>query len=206
MEYPELISKLLINKIKVSRDENYKINILKLLLSNNLFIIKNKVIFETLLSRYDICPIDKDGNKDEKEDAQNIEEDENDDDGTGEMFLSQLEENKDNLIIKFLNETDNQCLDEILLSLFDGKFSLYFENKQTQENLILNQSFNIFKKCVNYIINNNYKISNDKLGFLYCISYIKYYCFYLNKVMNDEEFQNLDKKEIFSFLGEKNNF
>ena len=206
MEYSELISKLLINKIKVSRDENYKINILKLLLSNNLFIIKNKVIFETLLSRYDICPIDKDGNKDEKEDAQNIEEDENDDDGTGEMFLSQLEENKDNLIIKFLNETDNQCLDEILLSLFDGKFSLYFENKQTQENLILNQSFNIFKKCVNYIINNNYKISNDKLGFLYCISYIKYYCFYLNKVMNDEEFQNLDKKEIFSFLGEKNNF
>ena len=42
-----------------------------------------------------------------------------------------------------------------IISLFDGKFSLYFENKQTQENLILNQSFNIFKKCVNYIINNN---------------------------------------------------
>ena len=104
---------------------------------------------------------------------------------------------KNNLIIKFLNETNNECLDEILLSLFDAKLSLYFENKKTQENLILNQSFEIFKKCVNYVEDKNCNITNDKLAFLYCISYIKYYCFYLTKIINDEQFQNIDKNGIF---------
>ena len=210
-ENSELISRLLNNKLKISKDINYKIEILKMLLSDNLYIIKNKIIFETLLSKYDICPEYKEEKKDEKKDEDNSneenenneeEEEENDD------FLSQLDEDKDSEIIKFLNNSDNICLDEILLSLFDGKLSIYFHNieKKNKADLILNKSFEIFKKCVNYIENKDYAILNNKLGFLYCIAFIKYYCYYLSKIIQDEKYQNINKKEIYSFLSDKSNF
>lgn len=154
-KYLELISKLLDNKLKISKEENYKIKILKIILSNNLFIIRNKIIFENILSKYDICPINQDNNNDE---INQLEEIEFDSDGIGEIFLSQINEDENNFIIKFLNENSNTCLDEILLSIFDGKFTNYFESKKNKEDLILNQSFEIFQKCVNYIENNNCKL------------------------------------------------
>ena len=216
-DYPQLIGKLLNNKIKISKDEKYRMRLIKISLSNNLFITKVKNIFEILLKKYTICPLNKnktniaqnkksneENNGEEEEDEEEEEENEFDKDGTGEIFLSHLEEDKNNLIIKYLNEINNLCIDEILLSLFDGKFTLYFENKKP-EDLILNQSFDIFKKCVKYIENkkyDNFKI--NKLGFLYCISYIKYYCYNFAKIIYSEEYQNLNKNEILSFLRDSN--
>ena len=192
-EYPELIAKLLNNKMKISKDEEYRLKLLNISFSNNLFIIKNKNIFEIILKRFKLCPINKNKDK-EKNIEEDEEEEEYDGDETGEIFLSQLEEEQDNLIIKFLNKTNNLCLDEILLSLFDGKFTLFFENKKKAD-LILNQSFDIFKKCVNYIENKKYKISNNnKLGFLYCISYIKYYSYNFAKIV----FRSFLLQEVFS--------
>ena len=129
-KYLELISKLLDNKLKISKEENYKIKILKIILSNNLFIIRNKIIFENILSKYDICPINQDNNNDE---INQLEEIEFDSDGIGEIFLSQITEDENNFIIKFLNENGNTCLDEILLSIFDGEFTNYFESKKIKK-------------------------------------------------------------------------
>ena len=212
-EYPDLIAKLLNNKIKISKNEEYRLKLLNILLSNNLFIIKSKNIFEILFKKFKLCPIiiNKIGVQnieDEEKEEEEEEEYENNGDGTGEIFLSQLEENKDNLIIEFLNETNNLCLDEILLSLFDGKFTLFFLKKQNKEkDFILNQSFKIFKKCVNYIENKKYQISNNnKLGFLYCISYIRYYSYLFAKIIFNEEYQKLNKREIYEFLNTSSNF
>lgn len=47
---------------------------------------------------------------------------------------------------------------------------------------------------------------NNRLAFLYCISYIKYYCFFISKIFFDEEYQNIEKNEIFSFLDNNSNF
>ena len=206
-EYPKLIAKLLDNKFKISKEDNYRIKILKILFSNNLFIIKNKVIFETVLGEYDICPnkIKKNEN-DKEEENDSVEDNQDDGDGTGELFLSQLNEDKDNLIIQFLNKSDNISFDEILISLFDEKIMNYFENIKNEEDLILNQSFEIFTKCVKYIENTIKEISNNKLGVLYCISYIKLYCFYLSKIIIGEEFENIDKEKIYSFLNDNNKF
>ena len=160
------------------------------------------------MKKFKLCPTNKNKDKDKEKNIEEDEEEEEEYDGdeTGEIFLSQLEEEQDNLIIKFLNKTNNLCLDEILLSLFDGKFTLFFENKKKAD-LILNQSFDIFKKCVNYIENKKYKISdNNKLGFLYCISYIKYYSYYFAKIVFNEEFQNINKNEIYAFLNTPSNF
>ena len=209
-EYPDLIAKLLNNKIKISKDEEYRLKLLNISFSNNLFIIKTKNIFEIIFKKFKLCPVNKNKIKEQKIQEDDEEEEEEEDygeDGTGEIFLSQLEEEQDNIIIKFLNETKNLCLDEILLSLFDGKFTLFFENKKKTEDLILNQSFDIFKKCVNYIENKNYKMSNNnKLGFLYCISYIKYYCYHFAKIVFNEEYQNANKNDIYAFLNLPSNF
>ena len=211
-EYPQIITKLLNNKIKISKDEKYRMKLLQISLSNNLFVLKNRNIFETLLKKYGVCPINKKKIKEQKqnnnEEEENEEEDEEnniyDKDGIGEIFLSHLEEDENDLIIKYLNESNNICVDEILLSLFDGKFTLYFENKKT-EDFILNQSIDIFKKCVEYIEKKEYQnFKKNKLAFLYCISYIKYYCFYFAKIIFNEEYQNLNKNEILVFLNNAN--
>jgi len=222
-EYPDLIGRLLNNKIKISKNEDYRLKLLNIIFSNNLFIKNNRAIFSLLLKKYKICPINKSSKKnlkkneikerenEEEEEEENIEDEENeendedDEDGSGVLFLSQLNKDKNNNIIKFLNETDNICFDEILLSLFDGEFTTFFENKKAEEDLILNQSFEIFQKCVDYIIKEeNYKnIASDKLGILYCISYIKYYCYNFSRILYDKEYENINKNEIYSFF--KNN-
>ena len=109
-------------------------------------------------------------------------------------------------MIEFLNKSENIYLDEILLSLFDGKLTVYFQNIKNKADLILNKSFDIFKKCINYIENKEYTISNNKLSFLYCISFIKYYFYYMSKIIKDEEFQVINKNEIYAFLNGKSNF
>ena len=109
-------------------------------------------------------------------------------------------------MIEFLNKSENIYLDEILLSLFDGKLTVYFQNIKNKADLILNKSFDIFKKCINYIENKEYTISNNKLLFLYCISFIKYYFYYMSKIIKDEEFQVINKNEIYAFLNGKSNF
>ena len=231
-EYPDLIGRLLNNKIKISKNENYRLKLLNILFSNNLFIKNNRAIFSLILKKYRICPINKISKKNIKkneieenieeeeneEEKKNIEEEENeeeeeeeeedDEDGTGVLFLSKLNKDKNNIIIKFLNETNNICFDEILLSLFDGEFITFFQNKKAEEDLILNQSLEIFKKCINYIKNEeNYKnITSDKLGILYCISYIKYYCYNFSKILYDEEYENINKNEIYSFLDNPHKF
>ena len=199
-EYHNIISKLLHNKIRISKEEKYRIYILNIIFSDNLFIIKNKIIFETLLKKYTICPEDNDKNDDYNENEENeINNDNNDNDG--EIFLSELTENKNNLIINYLNEQNNECFEEILLSLYDGKLINYFENKQTEEDKVLNQSFQIFKKCIKYIEKEGCKITNNKLAILYCISFIKYYCYHLGKILIDKT-----KSEIYDFLREINDF
>ena len=49
--------KLLNNKMKISKNEEYRVELLKILCSNNLFIVKSKIIFETILKKFRFCPI-----------------------------------------------------------------------------------------------------------------------------------------------------
>ena len=213
--YQDLIVKLINNKMKISKKEEYRVKLLKILCSNNLLIIKSKIIFQTILKKFKFCPINKDKIKkeeneveEENEEKEEFEEEENEfDDGSGVTFLTQFEQEKNNLMIKFLNKTNNICLDEILLSLFDVNFSNYFKHKGGKENLILNQSLNILKKCVNYIEGQKCIISeNNRLGILYCISYIKYYCYNFAKIIYDEEYEELPKNEIYEFLNGNSKF
>ncbi|ORX57745.1 hypothetical protein BCR36DRAFT_318513 [Piromyces finnis] len=252
--YSDLIVRLLNNKIKMSKDEEYRVKLLNILCSNNSFIFKSKIIFETILRKYDIIPINyyQENEDSSSEDERNnihknnyyseneftyeesdyeesytdesdnysIDDDESDEysdyedsedenyNAIGLRFLSQLKKDKGNVIILFLNKTNNECLDEILLLLFDGKISKYFDKKSDTKNMILNQSFYIFQKCINFIEEDNFKVTKtNKLGILYCISYIKYYCFHVCRIMyNENENNEISKTEIFDFLNKPSEF
>jgi hypothetical protein len=250
--YSDLILKLLNNKMRISKDEQYRIKLLNILCSNNLFIYKSKFIFETILRKYKMTPINKTkenisqnesknnlfnigrNNNEEKENDKMMQEnneyeetdetdeeyseeydesdesdesDDEDDDGTGVRFLNELKKEKKNKIIVFLNRNSNICLDEVLLSLFEGKFSKYFELKKSKENLILNQSFDIFVNCVLNIEKEKCKITkNNKLAILYCLSYIKFYCYHLSKIIHEEDNEDYDIDEILEFLNKPSEF
>eukprot|EP00833_Pecoramyces_ruminatium_P010530 jgi/Orpsp1_1/1184562/evm.model.c7180000090043.1 len=133
-DYSDIIVKLINNKIKISKNEKYREELLNVLCSENSFIIKSKIIFETFLKKFSLCPIDKTKEKNNNNDNEEDDDDENDDeeyddeenyydDDTGMRFLSELKDEFHNLIINKLNNTDNICLDETLLSIFDKEFS-----------------------------------------------------------------------------------
>jgi len=209
--YPLIIVKLLNNKMKISNNEEYRLNLLNILCSNNLFVVKAKIIFETIFNKFNLCPLNLIEDKNISNRVKNKEKtinNKNDEKDTGILFLNEIENEKDNSIVKYLNQTNNICIDETLLSLFDGKFSKYFGFKKLKKDLILNQSLRIMKKCTNYIEAENTKIThNNKLGMLYCISYIKYYCYQLCKIIYMEEKNNdLLNSDIFDFLNEPVSF
>jgi len=153
-------------------------------------------------------------NEDEDDNYESYDEsednDEDDDDGTGVKFLNKLEKEKSNPIIAFLNSNENIRMDEVLLSLFDGNISKYFESKHSEDDRILNQSLQIFKNCVNYIESFQYESNSDKrLGVLYCISYIKLYCYNLSKIIFErgkKQDDDLIEEEILEFINGNNEF
>jgi len=218
-DYSDLIVQLILNKIKISDNKQYREQILSILCSKNSFIINSKVILESILKSYKLYPVDgandHQWNDDENDDnIYNMNENDsndnyefdNDDEDMLMPFLLRLHE--DNCIINKLNSVDSICLDEILLSIFDKNFSTYFNNKKTSKNdLILNQSFLLFKKSVEYIEENECEITkHNKLGILYCISYIKYYCYYLSKIVWEEKQDQIDKELIFEFIDRQSEY
>ena len=315
-EFSNLITKLINNKIKISKRKEYRKLLLEKLCSDSQYIYKSKNIFELIFKPFHICPKNKtrkiekeeekmklkNKKKDEKRKKMNIfmdeddrndadefketingtnleekekehemndleddntetvskdedeskesnydeeneekeneeeeeEEDDDDDDDDdddeedddhnyGIKFLQELEYERNDLIIKFLNKTQNIYVDEVLLSLFDEKINNYFQKKRSEKYKLFNQSLSILKYCINYIESNQCQFTNtNKIGILYCISYIKYYCYNLckfiyecyvkanddkvNKNMNaddEEEIENLQiliKNEIIDYL------
>ncbi|KAG4089111.1 hypothetical protein H8356DRAFT_1007620 [Neocallimastix lanati (nom. inval.)] len=239
-DYVDLLIKLLHNKMKISKDEGYREKLINIICSDNSYIAKSSTIFDTIFSKFNLCPTNKtreiqndnesvseivssDGDNeyesinnkyyDSEYDYSNDEDsDENDnypeeEDETGLLFLSELEDEKTNSIIKTINKTDNKVLDEVLLSLFDKEFSKYFKNKKSYETLILSQSLSIFKKCIEYIEKEKNKIKKDnRIAILYCISYIKYYCYQFSKIVYEDKDDILPIYEIISFLKSDSNY
>jgi len=230
-KHDDLIIKILNNKIKISKDEKYREKLINIICSNDSLIINSKTIFNLILKRFTLCPINR-TNEIQENSSNNIVENSNsneydyingedgasensyyddnsdnsdfeysDDEDDGFVFLSEFEKEKSNSIIKKINKTKNRSLDEVLLSLFDKEFLKYFDMKKSNETKIFSQSLEIFKKCVDYIEKEKAQIkNNNKIAILYCISYIKIYCYYLSETIHKDEKDELPIYEITDFL------
>ena len=154
-------------------------------------------------------------------------------------ILNNLEciKNCNKLYINLINNYKNEVLNEIILKVFENYFILYFEsitnlskeeielnfpkyfegyknnNKINPTFILLDKSFELFKKCINFLDdiykktfkNDKDVINNELLCKLYCISYIKIYLFKTIS-LNFDNYENID--EIIRVLegNENNNF
>ncbi|OUM66214.1 hypothetical protein PIROE2DRAFT_59532 [Piromyces sp. E2] len=149
---------------------------------------------------------DDDKNSDVEEKDSDIES-EKEYDNMNLKFLSELQREKYNSVIKLLNETNNTCLDEVLLSLFERHFLNYFNGYKLYKNILLNQSLQQLESCIYYIESEKCKISeNNKLGMLYCITYIKMYCDKFTKYLHSERTERLKLNDIFLLLNNSTPF
>ncbi|OUM66041.1 hypothetical protein PIROE2DRAFT_6839 [Piromyces sp. E2] len=185
-EYIDLIVSLIYNKIKISKDEDYRLILLNIISSNDHFICKSKSIFEIVLNMIDICP--KYFIYDNEISFLN------------EMDNIKMDENWK--IIKFFNETNNVCMEDTLISLFEDNFSINYNMIQNPEN-IYKEDLQNFIKCVYFIKNyendNFQKTQDNKLCVLYCIAYIRYFCFYYVKYIYEKN-KDVSEDKMITFI------
>ncbi|KAG4101336.1 hypothetical protein H8356DRAFT_1656684 [Neocallimastix lanati (nom. inval.)] len=236
--YSDLVIKLLSEKMtKAKGDRCMKVAALDILCSDNSLLSKSKQLFENYFTRFHLCPqiLQERDELSRRYDYRwndyysEIEDEENDmDRTTGISFLSEMEREKFNSVIRKLNSIRNTNLDEILLFVFDKNFVNYFEaiksairdhsnkkfisnsNQVILEKMLSGQSLKIFQKCVEFIQREGCTITkNNKLSILYCLSFIKYYCFYLSDYLyhqEEEEESELLINEIFRIQNLSNEF
>ena len=83
----------------------------------------------------------------------------------------------------FLNESNKNIVNKIIMQIFDTTINLYFNSLQNVEDYIISDLFNIFKEYLIVISDNNYEryyenYYNENLVKIYILSFIK---IYLNK-------------------------
>jgi len=200
------------NHLNSSKIENSILELLKITFSHDDLINENKLLFKFILSKYHIKPNISLKNYNcvnfEFDNIKNCHENEKAYKNfliklkdLGIEFLSEIYDDDKNSLIAYLNQNNNEILNEVLLSIFDEDITDYFNSQTNDQDKILNQSLAIFKALIYYIDINNYEINTvNKLGMLYCISYIKCYCYHLCKILNCNDSNNLDMSEIFEFL------
>jgi len=195
-------------------EDNSFLNQLKIVCSDDNKISKNKNLFKIAMNKYHIEPIIIENfiNNTDNSSKNTLDDNTNINDNIyylirlkkiGIKFLLELYEDKYMPVIIYLNQVNNDSVNEILSSIFNETIENYFNSQPDNKNKVLNQSFIIFKSLVNYVDGNNCEINNtNKLSMLYCISYIKCYCYHLCKVLSSDDSNNNDLSELMDFLNE----
>ena len=201
INFHKIMNKILFNEFLKIPNEDYRMQILKIILNDNKYILNSTQILKSYLKNYII-------NNPEEDLKENI----------------QILSNEKNPLISLLNSIKNPYLEEILLNIFDGEIIHYFESiplTKDKKNLkksskkvvtdsknasvyILNESFNIFKNLVEHLelivkngINNK---TNSNLSKLFSISYIKIYLKYLVTYLKEKKKKSGDVDNIIKFI------
>ena len=199
-DFPKLILNIFVNEIKKIENDNYHQKLVEIILSNsNLISISYPFISLILKKLIDIDP------------------------SSISKSLENLQKNN-NLYLEPINASNNDALNEIILSKFENHFNLYFEsipnlsdedlkeyfpkysesiqNDNNNPTLILfDQSLVLFKNCLNFlemIYNNKIEKKNEVIiNELICKLYcIAYVKIYLFKSI---EFNHYNNQEFLNF-------
>ena len=178
--YGDLIVKLINNELKISKNKDYIKILLEILCSNSLFINKSKIIFKSLFKKLDLFPSSE-----------------------LDMNIISIKNEKYKLITEFLNQNNNPCLDEILISIFDEKIMKNNELIRLNNEEMVTTHLKVFKDSIEYIDDREHCniTNNNRLIFLYCISYTKYYSYQFCKLLSS----NSNKDDIKLLIYNINN-
>ena len=205
--FHKIMNKVLFNEFLKVFDEEYRLQILKIILKDNNFIINSTQIIKIIIKNYI-------SNEPSDDLIYNIEK------------LS----NKYSSLISLLISTNSSFLDEILLNIFEGELIHYFESiplikdKEIQKEkfpkfysdndcdniskeinltgIIFDESFKIFKKFVENLesIIKEKNNENSKLSKLYSIAYIKIYLNYFVTFIKNKKLKTSNIKEIVNYI------
>ena len=140
-------------------------------------------------------------------------------------------QNNNKPYIKSISKTNNDCLNEIILIIFENQFNSYFEsipkldkdvlkeyfyeyseNNNNATCILLDTNLELFKNCLNFLegiyINKKENKNNELICKLYSIAYIKIYlfkCIYYNHKENQKFTKFNDVYKVIEGNG-KNNF
>ena len=201
--FHKIMNKILFNEFLKINDEEYRLQILKIILKDNKFILNSTQIIKILIKDFIY-------NSPNKNIIKNIE------------ILS----NKESSLISSINSIESTFLDEILLNIFDSEIFHYFESiplikepeikkkypkffeKQLKGDtgIIFDESFEAFKTFVENlesIINKEDNKYNSNLSKLYSISYIKIYLNYFVSFIKGNKLNSENTKEILDFICDK---
>ena len=211
--FSKIIDNAFKNEFLKSQNKIFRESLLKFILKDNKLLINSSNLIELILDKY--IKIEKEKIKEN---------------------LKEIE-NEDFSLLKIIDQSENPFLDEILLNYFERKLNLYFKNisqsnisddnflieNELNQTILLNESFDIFKDSIKYLIYilNNENINNKnslnniiideeikvefyKLYKLYCISYIKKYlsifCYFF---MKDNNLKNDCIENIINYINQK---
>ena len=210
-DFPKLLLNIFVDEIKKIENDNYRLKLVEIILSNpNLISISYPFISLILKGLIDNAPSSISDN------------------------LEKIQRNN-NSYLEPISNSDNDTLNEIILSTFENQLNLYFEyipqldeeelkeyfpkyseNNENPTLILFDKSLEVFQNCLNFlemIYNNkmekkNENINNELICKLYCIAFIKIYlfkCIYFNHYNNQEL---LEFGEIVKVIegNAKNNF
>ena len=196
--FAELILNIFVDEAKKIKSQEYRKKLTEIILKNPMLIKKSYPFFSIILNFLSSDVSDDNPIKDN---------------------LNKLE-NSMNSCIQLINKADNEILNQIILSIFENIFNIYFNsipeinenllkrhfNKYYQSNknlsaLLLDYSLDLFNDCLNHledIFNNRNKEekakNNQLICSLYCIAFIKMYLYksiyYLHKYNQQFLFSN----------------
>ena len=208
--YHKTMSVVLYNQFLKVNDEEYLLQILRIILEDNGLILSSKQIIKIIMKKY-IFGEHSDDIKD---------------------YFDTIS-SKEISLITLLNSNNNSFLEEILLNILECEIIYYFDSfkfmksAKAQEKytkfykdniklfkfnkeptnfigIIFDESFNKFKKCVEFLESYIKKeVGNDKnpnLLKLYSIAYIKIYLKYLIDFIKDKKVKSKDIKDIIDFI------
>ena len=212
-DFYKIMNKILFNEFLKVFDEEYRNQILKIILKEDNFILNSTQILKVILKKYII-----------KEPSDNL---------FDNMIILSDEKNQ---LISTLNSMNSVVLDEILLNIFEGEIIHYFDSirlikdKKILENkykkffkdnklykepknftgIVFDESFNVFQHCVEFleaIIDNEPSKITSNLSKLYSIAYIKIYLKYFITFVKEKKKNIGDISIIVNFLSSfsKNN-
>ena len=189
-KYYDTLKYLFFKEINKISDINYRCKILEKILLEKEIIKKSNDIFQILLKKYVSVKV---GEKEFKKNLSYIIQ-------SGDEIINLIENNLKN------NQEDNYfALSETLLYFFEKNSFIYLNNAlyDLKEPILLeNEPYEIFKDCINYLqkfINNQQNNEEKKdiknIAKLFCLGYIKVYCFTFIKMFDepDPKFKETEK-------------
>ena len=182
--FSKLILDIFVSEIKKQKADNYRHNLIEIILSNPKLVMCSYPFMLIILKsvvKSDIYLIENN--------LENI-------------------QNNQSSVFELINDSKNEILHDIILSIFENLFNIYFDSIPKSENyekfnkffdykdnhdeenealILFDQSLDIFKQCADCLENiykskydkNEEKVENELICKLYCIAYIKMYLFKL---------------------------